>query len=111
MNIITKQDKANTAAERWKQTYYRYNTNYKTKAWFIGSSNDSETTYNKLLALGDKPSPKDIDSTIDNSSWTRLECDCCDKEVNTVVQFEYGNTNLCKECVTKLALLLKIIPT
>ena len=107
MNILTKQDKANTVAERWKQSYKG-----REGRWYHTVSGDSKIKYKALIALGSNPSPEDITSTIGNSSWTRLTCDCCEQEVEIVVQFkgrahdEYGDTELCKECVTKIAKLI-----
>jgi len=110
MNILTKQDKANKVAERWKKAYY---STLQGK-WVYDHYKDKEAIYTKLLDLGDTPSPTDIDAAIGNSSWTRLTCDCCEAEVDTVVQFkaiahdEYGDTELCKECVTKIAKLIDL---
>lgn len=113
MKLITKQGKANTVAERWKQTYYSYNYSHELKEWYRGGKNNSEDKYNKLIALGDNPSPKSIESIIGNPTWTTLTCDHCKKEVDKVVSFsgvasdEYGYTELCWNCIDKISNILK----
>lgn len=63
----------------------------------------------KLDALdGETATPADVDSIIGNSSWTRLTCDECGKEVDAVLtvgqepDYESHTASLCRNCV-KLA--------
>lgn len=65
--ILTRQQQANTAAERWRRQY--------------GERRD---TYTALVALGPTPDPDAVDRAIGNTSWTELVCDRCEQNVERV---------------------------
>lgn len=58
-----------------------------------------------LAALPEHASRSDIDATIGNGSWTRLECDICGTDSEKVIRFELYErfVDVCVNC-TKAAL-------
>ena len=107
MKVVTRQDLANTAAKRWKEQYQSFDGDW--RQTFIG---DSQSIYNKLSKLGEKPSPDIVDIIIGNSSWTDLHCDECDSSCERVVyvgeepDYESSTAKLCIGCVYKAYSLL-----
>ena len=101
MKILTVQELANTAKDRWRIQYFYDGS------WKHGS--DKKTVYENLVSLGDSPTPNQINEVIGNSSWTRLECSECNKEVDTVVVFSSYDSYfyLCKKCLNKSTRLIK----
>lgn len=99
MRLITKQHLANIAKDRWRAQYYQ------NSEWYSYGS-DKEVKYNNLVALGDNPSPNDVNEVIGNISWTNITCSECKESVDSVVELgevgydtEYGYA--CKDCLTK----------
>ncbi len=47
-----------------------------------------------------------VDTIIGNGSWTRLECDCCERDVAVLVQlgdphdYESATLDVCPDCLT-----------
>ena len=101
MKILTVQELANTAKDSWKRQYF-YNGFWK-------HGNDKKTVYENLVALGENPTPSQINEVIGNNCWTRLGCSVCDKEVDTVVVFSSYDSSfyLCKKCLNKSTRLIK----
>ncbi len=66
---------------------------------------DKEETYQRLLALGDSPSPDDVDGIIGNETWTHEYCDGCKGYVSESVcvgqvpDYESSTATLCRACV------------
>ena len=92
--LLTKQHLANIADYRWKEQYYRDDS------WsYYGE--DKVETYEKLVNLGKNKNPEDVDKIIGNSSWTRLICHNCNKDVDAVFAFGIGHNSLhiCEDCV------------
>ena len=79
--LITKQEIANEAKDRWKMQYFENG------AWKLSISGDTEVVYNNLVSLGDNPAPNLVDAAIGNSSWTHLGCSECNTDVDEVVLF------------------------
>ena len=78
--LLTKQHLVNTVDERWKKQYYR------DASWdYYGE--DKIEKYEKLVNLGNNKNPEDVDKIIGNSSWTRLICNHCNKDVSAVFIF------------------------
>lgn len=107
MRKLTKQDKANTVAARWKRQYYYSDA----KEWDIFVSNKEarpDDIYDRIIALGPNPDPASINIIIGNKSWTILTCHCCSKEVDEVVEVyalasdEYGPNKLCANCIREM---------
>lgn len=80
-NILTRQDLASGAAERWKYQYFQQGK------WISLSLSDPRDTYASLLKLGPHPDPDDVDLMIGNESWTYLECSHCEQRVDEVAVF------------------------
>ena len=101
MKILTVQELANAAKDRWKRQYFY------SGVWKHGS--DKKTVYENLVSLGENPTPSQINEVIGNNSWTRLECSECNKEVDTVVVFSSYDSYfyLCKKCLNKSTRLIK----
>ena len=101
MKILTVQELANTAKDRWKRQYF-YNG-----YWEHG--NDKKTVYENLVALGENPTPEQINGVIGNNSWARLECSECNKEVDTVVILSCYDSDfyICKKCLNKCSRLVR----
>lgn len=73
MKLITRQTKANAAAERWRQQYFGH------RSW--GPPRNRSQIHGALVALGDTPNPDDVDRIIGNKCWTELPaCHCCGRE-------------------------------
>ena len=100
MRIITKRDKIRDVAEHWKRQYYDSN------GWHVFyDGTRSRAVYDRLLALPDTATGRDVAAIIGNSTWTRLTCDECGHEVNALVVFgekPVGQTafiRLCPDCL------------
>ena len=102
MYKLTKQELANKAADSWKNQYCP------TGVWNQGIN---VAVFQELKALGDTPTPEQVDSVIGNRSWTMLKCYECDTEVNAVIilgNAEYEKeTYICKGCLNKAVKLFK----
>lgn len=86
MNVLTKQNLANIAAERWCRQY----------------KGRRAEIHEKLLALGSEPSIEDVNNIIGNTSWTDLHCDVCRESVERVGNFDvFGEYvfNICEKCL------------
>lgn len=99
MRLITKQYLANIVKDRWKAQYY-------TKGERYAYGGDKEVKYNALVALGDKPSPDDVNDVIGNSGWTRITCSECGESVASAVElgemgYDTEYVYACKDCLTK----------
>ena len=92
--LLTKQHLVNTVDKRWKNQYYRDDS------WdYYGE--DKVEKYEDLVSLGSNKYPEDVDKIIGNSSWTRLICNNCNKDVNAVFIFGTREDSLyvCEACV------------
>lgn len=98
MILITKQHLANIAKDRWRAQYYE------SGGWY--TYGDKELKYNTLVALGDNPSPDDVNKVIGNNSWTNVICSECKESVDSVVElgevgYDTEYVYACKDCLTK----------
>lgn len=92
--LLTKQHLANIVDDRWKKQYYR------DTSWdYYGD--DKVEKYECLVNLGSNKNQEDVDKIIGNSSWTRLICNNCNKDVDAVFIFGTGEYSLyvCEDCV------------
>lgn len=103
MKIITRQDLANGAADRWRNQYQRPSGDMR---------RDFQGGYAALLALGPTPKPEAVNAAVGNDSWTRLTCSACQKEVARVVAIDVTSgeyaTHLCADCVIQMADLFAV---
>ena len=92
--LLTKQHLVNTVDECWKKQYYRDDS------WYP-YNDDKIQKYEKLVNLGENKNQEDVDKIIGNSSWTRLICHNCNKDVEAVFIFGTAHDSLyvCKDCV------------
>ena len=96
MKVITPEMLAATAAKRWREQYK-------------GSGHSfAPSVLAKLKALGDKPSPAQVNEAIGNDTWTvPPSCSECNGRARTVVQLgqesDYASSTvwLCVVCVSK----------
>ncbi|MEG0407421.1 MAG: hypothetical protein RR623_00985 [Bacilli bacterium] len=93
--LLTRQHLVNTVHDRWKNQYYI------NSSWdYYGE--DKVEKYEQLVSLGKVKNPEDVDKIIGNSSWTRLICNNCNKDVNAV--FIFGTVEescyVCEDCVS-----------
>ena len=99
MQLITRDYLAKKAAERWRRQY----DDFKHYA-------DKEPTYHALVALGDTPSSEAVNLIIGNESWTRLKCDNCDKEVESVIRSNtddpHSISDVCSTCLHEAAYVI-----
>lgn len=100
MKLITRQLLAELAASRWHSQYHRDGE------WRTVVSGNAKIIHDKLLDIGMHPSPDGVDAAIGNDSWTRVQCDCCNQEVDRAVSVDvtYGKygTHICEKCVDKM---------
>lgn len=102
MAILTKQELIDNIASTWKQQYCFQGV------WEYG--HDKKEIYDKLVALGDDKTEKQITEIIGNPSWTDLKCDECDKKVDSVKIFGDGyesSVYVCLKCLKKSVKELK----
>lgn len=100
MKLITRQDLANTVAERWRKQYQSYDGEW--RQIFIG---DSKSIFLKLINLGMRPKLDDVEKII--NGWTILRCDECNQCVEEVVQlgaepdYESATASICMKCLNQ----------
>lgn len=97
MRLITRELNAVGAVERWASQYPAAMAAY--------SGEDKQVILRKLKELGENPDPDDVDSVIENGSWTGTKCDECGSENVAVIRFghetDYDITDVCRECLMK----------
>lgn len=103
MKVITLRDRIRRVPERWKNQYEPFEQH----------SPDKLEIYNKLLLLDlDTCFTSDIKNIIGNNSWTRLDCDECQREVDWLVRlgeapdYESRTACICKDCAVKVSQLV-----
>lgn len=107
MKIISPNELAKTAAQRWRDVYF------KRCAWY---SLEMKNTYDRLVALGPTPMAADVDSIVGNTSWTSYSCNerGCDRvadvEVGQEADYESLTARLCGQCLQKAVRLLGAYP-
>jgi hypothetical protein len=100
--VITRQTLAAGAAARWATQYWP------------GSAQcepDKLEKFEKLEALGDAPTPEQVDAAIGNCYWTEMPaCDCCGAEGEPMLlemgqPADYGSRTLicCAQCLADAA--------
>lgn len=112
MKLITRKLKAQNAAQDWHNQYAKDNWRwYGSKSFVTGKS--KKETYESLAALGDNPSPEDVNEIIGNNSWTSLVCHECGKDVESVIQlgqeldYDSFTADICTGCLMKAIILTK----
>ena len=111
MKVITRSSLAKCAAKHWKTQYCDpsskcYADPYDTEL--------RKQTYQRLIALGDKPDPDEVDSIIGNTSWTRTpKCNECNTYDHAIIielgdepDYDSNTVWICLGCITKLNQLI-----
>jgi hypothetical protein len=98
LQLITRQSRANGAANRWKNIYFD------NEGWRHIMHGSSEEIYNKLAILSEPVDPDKVDQIIGNGSWTRVKCDNCGKVASVVTvgqepDYESSTANVCQDCL------------
>lgn len=90
------QDLANAAFDRCERQY----AGRLDKPLFGGST--PRDTLRQLAAKGPTPRPADVDHIMGNTSWTRLTCYLCAKDVEqaALLETDHDSRIMCKPCLT-----------
>jgi len=102
MKIITRQERANSALERWKNQYPK------------DKFPDKYEIEKKLASLGSRPFADLVDYVIGNKSWTDIgecaECGASDKnylvEISKNIDYERQSLSLCIDCLLEAVKLI-----
>lgn len=100
MELVTRNIRARTAAERWRRQYP-----------------DEKAKQPKLAALGDRPNPDDVDRIVGNKSWTEVPtCNECNREgLPAVVElgdkpdYDSATAWVCLDCLRKAVALAETV--
>lgn len=102
MKKITRRGIIKSVPAKYKSQYFN------SDGWRTILKGPTQPTYDALIALDlETATEKDISDIIGNESWTRLECDECDKEVETVIMlgqepdYESSTACICPNCLAK----------
>lgn len=79
---------------------------------YRGHVGDNKAEITRKLSDLDNPTPAKVEEIIGNNSWTRINCDACNKEVTRVVRIghEWSDhaTDLCLPCLKKSIRVLEL---
>jgi len=114
--ILTRQKKANAAAEMWAWQYgpqaqYHNNRALRT-TWFDA---EKEEIHRQLVALGPTPDPNEVERIIGNDTWTSPgRCDGCGEMSSLVLvrvgdepDYDSNTADLCPNCLEEAWRLLQ----
>ena len=90
MKLITRQRLASEVAARWKRIYYR------SEKW---PSIFTSTVYDKLIALGPRPSPNAVKEIV-GKGFVDLGCTLCDQDVEEIVLCD--KVSICRACAEQI---------
>ncbi len=112
MKLITRQVKAAEAAERWAAQYGVWKGNPLQRVL----EGNAELVYQRLLALGPRPDPDQVDAVIGNTSWTEAgRCSECKATSPVLVRmgdepdYESATAWLCPKCLSKALALVNAV--
>lgn len=92
LHIYTSAEKSAAAAERWKNQYYAGGI------WGQAAMRSSEAIYKDIVEANGNPNL--IAKAIGNTSWSHVQCDCCEQDQDIVVQIgESDIANACQHCL------------
>ena len=108
MHLITRQDLANRAAQRFEERYGVLGH------WTLSNGRMPSEILTQLKALGPTPDPDQVDAIIGNTSWTAVprcdECGATDQpyvaQVGEKPDYESNTAHLCPGCIHQLAKLV-----
>jgi hypothetical protein len=111
MELITPQMRASHAAEAWESLYKRKMYPEQQGDWgprdtYALVKESSEPIYDRLVTLGENPTPEQVNEVIGNNEWTVVHCTECDRDVESAVtffvNFDSGcDAVICNECLAK----------
>jgi hypothetical protein len=111
--ITTSRDMARIAAKRWREHYLERHGH-----WTATVSGPADVTYAKLVELGENPDHADVEAIIGNKSWTRGDCDGCDRQdldawvtVGAERGYDTNTAILCPACVAAATKLFDSAPS
>lgn len=110
MNLITQRDLIRRVADHWAEQYPANRRHEHISTGLFYERKKSTRTFGDVLADLNKLDKEtatvaDVEKIIGNSSWTRLHCHECSKEVKTVVQlgepadYESATALICPACL------------
>ena len=109
MHLITVRDRIKAIPVEWRRQYYKPIS----MSWGTLINRDAGQVYTKLCGLDtDTCLKQDIDTIIGNTSWTRIVCDNCGKDVGAVIQlgqeldYESSTANICVDCLGQALTLI-----
>lgn len=111
MELYTKRELLDNIDAIWKAEFARERQGvWEWRPAYPYLKQDAQTIHKKLLALGLHPTEEQVDAAIGTDSWTCIDCDECEREVEAVVQwkrdYEGVILSLCDECLGKATALL-----
>lgn len=111
--ITTQRDMIRSVAERWR-TQYSPMSKWDTLRTTFGHPAEIAAKLDKLD--GDTATPTDVEIIIGNGSWTRLTCNQCGRNCQSVFTFitlesvETNSFSVCAQCLSEAALQLPNMP-
>lgn len=100
MHEISQRQLILNVCNKWRKQYEPFDKHYP----------DKRTIYENLKKLDlETCSAKDVADAIGNSTWTRMTCSECRKDVDWVIQvgqepdYESETANLCRDCAGLVA--------
>jgi hypothetical protein len=82
-------------AERWRSQYQ-----HPKDGWTKTVTGNSGAIYDKLCALGPKPSAQEVADVIGNKSWSFVACDGCTEYIERAAEIgEYEPKAYCEMCL------------
>ena len=102
MKVITQRELIQSVADRWHAQYQPFT--HDSAPWTIGKTKSG--IWRELVALNkDEATTQEVDTIIGNKSWTRMMCDQCEQDADSVIQvgaaldYESATAHLCRSCL------------
>lgn len=113
MNLTTKRELIRAVASRWRQQYEPFSDDRPMFSWRTGVTSpplNKKQIAEKLDTLdGETATAEEVAAIIGNESWTRLTCDECGLDVDSVLtvgqapDYESRTASICQDCAAKVA--------
>jgi hypothetical protein len=101
MKLMTPQTLASEARSKWEEQYRYAEMDHRHYSW-------APAVAARLAAIGENPSPQEVNEAIGNDSWTKPpSCNECGRASAATVQvgeepdYESRTAWLCRDCVVK----------
>lgn len=118
MIVLTRVERARTAAKLWGHQYGMFTSTQKQHG-LLHDKRSPRAIYDALIALGRNPTPEQVNEVIGNDSWTTVKCDeptCSvareeDKlESVVVLGSDHNSISLCADCLIRAASIISKEP-